>query len=400
MKEIVILGAGYGGLKALHKLQASKEDLHITLIDRNDYHCEIISLEEVATGALPKDKIIFPIKDVVNSKKTTFIQATVSKVDHENKRVIFEDHDPITYDYAIVSLGFHSETFGIKGANTNALQMDSIDAALTIHQHILNEMHEYTKDHDPSHLKIIVCGAGFTGVELLGSLYEMKAEYAKIAGTSADKIELYCIDHSPVFLPMFKPKMSSYGMKWLKKWNIHFYMQCGIDEVTKNEVHYTDKDGNKGKLGAKTIIWTTGVSGSDVIAESGYQQRRGRVRVNQDMSAPNDENVYIVGDVAAFFPDGAERPYPTTAQIALQMGTCAAKNILHLIKGEPTEKFVYKNRGTVASIGMAKSFGVGLGIPVKGYIGSVTKKMIDNLSLYETGGVKELMAKGKFDFYH
>lgn len=400
MKEIVILGAGYGGLKALHKLQSSKGDFHITLIDKNDYHGEMISMEEVATGALPKEKITFPINDVVDPKKTKFIKAEVSKIDSANKQILFLNHDPINYDYLIVALGFHSETFGIKGADTNALQMDNIENALKIKHHILGEMKAYATDHDSKHLKIVVCGAGFTGVELLGSLNDMRGEYAKIAGVSDDRIELYCIDHSATFLPMFSRSLADYGMKWLKKWGIKFYTQCGINAVQPGQVDYEDENSNEGSIEAGTIIWTTGVSGSEVIGNSGYQERRGRVHVNQDMSAPNQPDVFIVGDVAAFFPDGEKRPYPTTAQIALQMGTCAAKNILHLIKNEPTEKFVYKNRGTVASIGIAKSFGVGLGIPVRGYIGSVTKKMIDNLSLYETGGVKELMAKGKFDLYH
>lgn len=400
MKEVVILGAGYGGLKALHKLQNASEDIHITLVDKHDYHCEIISLEEVATGALPEDKIIFPIQDVVKKDKTTFLQAEVSTVDAQNKQINFVNHEAINYDYLIIALGFHSETFGIKGADINAFQMDNIDNALKIKKHIKDEMLAYTKDHNKNHLKIIVCGAGFTGVELLGSLKDMRKEYAQIAGVEPKEIELYCIDHSSVFLPMFNRNLANYGMKWLKEWGIKFYTQCGITEVALNKVFYKDKEGNQGELEANTIIWTTGVSGSQVIHDSGYSEHRGRVHVNQDMSAPDDPNVYIVGDVSAFFPNGEKRPYPTTAQISLQMGTCAAKNILHLINGEDTENFVYKNRGTVASIGVSKSFGVGFGIPVKGYIGSITKKMIDNLSLYETGGVKELLAKGKFDFYH
>lgn len=400
MKEIVILGAGYGGLKSLHKLQKSKADIHITLVDRNDYHCEAISLEEVATGALPKEKIIFPIKDIIKKDKTTFVQANVKKIDSQNKQVEFTNHEAINYDYLIVALGFHSETFGIKGADVNAFQMDSIDNALKIKNHIEDEMQAYKADHDESHLKIVVCGAGFTGVELLGSLKDMQREYAKIAGVDPQKIEFYCIDHSDVFLPMFTRKLANYGLNWLKKWGIKFYIPCAITEVLPGKVLYDDQDGNHKELRANTVIWTTGVSGSEVIHDSGYEERRGRVKVNQDMSAPNDSNVYIIGDVSAFFPEGEQRPYPTTAQIALQMGTYAAKNILHSIKGETSEKFVYKNRGTVASIGMSKSFGLGLGVPVKGYIGSVTKKMIDNLSLYETGGVEELLAKGKFDLYH
>lgn len=400
MKEIIILGAGYGGLKALHYLQKAKEDIHITIVDKNDYHCEIISLAEVASGSIPKEKIMFPIKDIVKKDRTNFIQDEVTKIDSDNNKVYLKSKGELEYDYLIVALGFHSESFGIDGVDQYALSMDSIPTALKIKNHIEDEMKAYRKDKDENHLKIVVCGAGFTGVELLGSLKDMKETYAELAGVSKEQIQLICVDHSSVFLPMFNRNLADYGMKWLIKWGIEFHLECGINQITKNGLVYVDKEEKKHQLEAGTVIWTTGVSGSDVMRESGYEERRGRVRVNQDMSSPNHQNVFIVGDVSAFFVEGEKRPYPTTAQIALQMGHCAAHNIIHLIKGEKTIPFVYHNRGTVASIGNSKSFGVGLGLPVKGYIGSVTKKMIDNLSLYETGGIKELMSKGKFDFYH
>ncbi len=168
MKEIVILGAGYAGLRALHYLQAGHGDYHITLIDRNDYHYEATDLHEVAAGTQPKEKITYPIRDVIKEKVTTFVQATVTKIDREQQQVLLEDGNKLSYDYLIVSLGFRSESFGIPGVEENALEMVDVPTAEKVYQHIIAQMKDYAQTKKAEDLKIIVCGAGFTGVELLG----------------------------------------------------------------------------------------------------------------------------------------------------------------------------------------------------------------------------------------
>ena len=136
------------------------------------------------------------------------------------------------------------------------------------------------------------------------------------------------------------------------------------------------------------------------MADSNYTARRGRVMVNQDLSDPEHSNVFVVGDVSAVMDPATNRPYPTTAQIALKMGYQAAKNCLHLIKGEKTEDFHFESLGSVASIGNTHAFGLVGKMPVKGYPASFVKKAIMDRSLFLTGGVKEVLAKGRFDFYH
>ena len=299
MKNVVILGGGYGGTKVLNKLQKSSTPMKITIIDRHEYHCEKIDLMDVASGLISDRKICFAIEDIIDRKKTKFIQDTVEVIDHENNKVSLNKNGEISYDYLVVALGFHSETFNIPGVSENSLPMDTVTAADNIHQHIINEMQQYKKDNDPIHLKIIVCGAGFTGVELLGSLNDMKEQYAKLAGVNKDQIVLECVDHSSKFLPMFNTKLSDYGLKWMHS-HVKFYSQCGIKEIKPHELIYTDSNNKEYSLAAGTIIWTTGVSGSNVIQKSGYPEHRGRVRVKNDLRSPIDDNVFIIGDVAAF----------------------------------------------------------------------------------------------------
>ena len=201
---------------------------------------------------------------------------------------------------------------------------------------------------------------------------------------------------------MFDEKLSDYGIKNLVKWGVSFLTGKPIKAIKPGVVVYqNDADtGATAELSAKTIVWTTGVSGSHVMAESDFSARRGRVMVNQDLTDPDHSNVYVVGDVSAVMDPATNRPYPTTAQIALKMGQHAGKNILRQMNGEKPADFHFESLGSVASIGNTHAFGLVGKMGIKGYPASVVKKAIMDRSLYQTGGVKEVLAKGRFDFYH
>ena len=400
MKEIIILGAGYAGLRALHVLQKSGTDVHITLVDRNDYHYESTSLHEVAAGTQPDEKICYKIKDVVNSNKTTFIQDTVEKIDTEQKQVYLENKT-LQYDYLIVALGFQSESFGIPGVKENSLEMVDVRTADQVHKHIVDQMKKYKETKNEEYLRIVVCGAGFTGIELVGALVEGSKAFADIAGVKPEEIQIYCVEAVDKILPMFSEKLGKYCIDHLNKWDVKLLTGKPIKKVEPGAVIYQNSKDNENDLvalNAKTIIWTTGVSGSQVIGESGFEERRGRVMVNPNLTDPKHDDVYLLGD--AVMDPASNRPYPTTAQIALAMGSYAGKDILNQLKGQPSKPFSFKSLGSVASIGNTHAFGVVGKTEVTAYPASFIKKAIMDRSLYETGGVKEVMAKGRFDFYH
>ncbi|AYW46011.1 NAD(P)/FAD-dependent oxidoreductase [Tetragenococcus koreensis] len=398
MKEVAILGAGYAGLRTLRELQ-KQSDLHITLVDRNDYHYEATDLHEVASGNQPKEKIIYPIKDVVNSKTTTFIQDEVKKIDPDQQVVDLKNNQPLHYDYLVVALGFETETFGISGATENALEMVDVQTAEKVYAHIQAMMKKYKESQDKKYLRLVVCGAGFTGIELVGALHEGKERYAKIAGVDPAEIEIYCIEAMSSILPMFNDKLTQYCLDYLNKWGVHLLTSSPIKAIKPEKVVYGTDDWEE-ELEAGTVIWTTGVSGSHVVGDSGFSEKRGRVMVSDDLTDPDHDNIYIIGDVSAVMDKESNRPYPTTGQISLQMGDHAAKNIQHQIKGESTEPFTFKSLGSVASIGNTHAFGYVGSTAVQGYPASFMKKMIMNRSLLKTGGLKEVMAKGRFDLYH
>ncbi|MER0123687.1 NAD(P)/FAD-dependent oxidoreductase [Streptococcus sp. ZJ100] len=402
MKEILVLGAGYAGLKAVRTLQKEAGDVHITLVDRNPYHYEATELHEVAAGSQPSRKISFPIQEVLDPQRVTFIQDQVLTIDREAQTVQLQTSGLLSYDYLVIALGFTSETFGIKGAMENALQMVDIETAEAIHQHILHQMAAYRETKDEGHLRLLICGAGFTGIELAGAFVDERKRYADLAGVSPDKIEIICVEAATSILPMFDDDLRGYALQLLDHLGIRLMTGCMIKEIVEGQVLYArvETEEELQAIAASTIIWTTGVSGSPVMAASGFNQRRGRVVVTSDLRDPDHDNVYIVGDVSAFMDPKTNRPYPTTAQIATQMGKHVAKNLQHQLKGEALEDFIYQSQGTVASIGNTHALGLAFDKKVKGYPASVIKKAIMNKSLLDMGGLKELLAHGRFDLYH
>lgn len=402
-KKVVILGAGYAGLSTLKILQKRGNDIEITLIDRNDYHYEATDFHEVAAGAVTRNKITYPIMDVVDKKKTQFIQGTVSSIDRANKQVLLEGEKTVTYDYLVVALGFVSETFGIKGAEENALPMDDVDSSEKIYEHIKQVLAGYQSTQNESDLTIAVAGAGFTGIELVGALAEQRSVLGNIAGVDGSKIRIVCIDFAKRLLPMFPEDLTVHALDILKERGVEIITGKGIAEIKPGVIVHKDADTEEiGELAAGTIIWTTGVSGSPVISASGWEARRNRVSVSPTLQDTEYPEVYVIGDVSAAIDPETNRPYPTTAQISLVMGETTGENILSDIAGTAKKEFSYNPLGTVASLGNTRAVGI-VGEkekPVKGYLASVLKKIIMDKSLYQTGGVKEVLSKGRFDLWH
>lgn len=407
MKQVVILGAGYAGLKVVHELQKHVGNTtHLTLVDQNNYHYEATDLHEVAAGNQEPEKISYPIADIVNPTVTTFIQDTVTGFDLDKKTVTLANHKALTYDYLVLSLGFVSETFGIPGVAENALPMTNLKQAEAIRDHIAAQMTKYQATKDPEYLHLIICGAGFTGIELAGALADGRKHFAAQAGVSPSDIKISVVEASTRLLPMFSEKLAAYGINLVKSLGVNLITGARISKVAPGVVEYQTKDGDTvttTKLNARTIIWTTGVAGSPLVqADEALKARRGRVIPSDHLTVTDHPDAYIIGDVAAVMPPDGQRPYPTTAQIALGMGKYTAADLAHRLKtGTPlAQPFRYKSLGTVASVGNTRAFGLAMGHEVKGYFASVTKKMIANESLFRIGGVSEALKKGRFDLYH
>ena len=407
MKKVVVLGAGYAGLKVVHELQKrANGQVEITLVDKNNYHYEATALHEVAAGTLPPSKISYPVADIIKPAVTTFIQDEVTGFDLDDKTVSLKNHDALSYDYLVIALGFVSETFGVEGAEEYALPMANLEQAEAIHTHILKMMDEYNKTQDPDYLKLIVCGAGFTGIELAGVLADGRKEYADRAGVNPSQIKIEVVEASTRLLPMFSEKLANYGVNVVKGLGVELVTGARIQKVEPDKITYTmgkDEEETTGTTTGKTIIWTTGVSGSPIVqADEALKARRGRSIPTDHLTVEGHDDAYIIGDVAAVMPPEGGRPYPTTAQIALGMGKYVAEDLANRIKNgsQLAKPFVYNSLGTVASVGNTRAFGEAMGHEYRGYVASALKKMIANESLYRVGGAGQVLHNGRFDLYH
>lgn len=394
--KIVILGAGYAGLMTTKRLTQllSPEEADIVLVNKHNYHYETTWLHEVAAGTINPNQARFMISDVINPNRVRLIYDTVSEVKKDEKVVVLENGE-ITYDYLVIALGFETNTFGIKGMAENAFSIVDIDSSRLIRDHIEYQFARYNNEENPDdqRLTILVGGAGFTGIEFVGELVERVPQLCRKYDIERSKVRIINVEAAPSILPMFDKDLVAYAMNSLESRGVEFRLDAKIQECTEDSFIIGD---DREEIKAGTIVWTGGVTGNSVLSKSGFEITRGKVTVNGDLRAPGEENIFILGDCAWVMNEADGRPFPPTAQAALQHADTCAKNIRALLYSEPLENFVFDDKGTVASLGVTDGIGnVFSGTKLKGKSAAAMKKVVDNRSLFLLGGTKILLKKGK-----
>lgn len=397
-KKVLVLGAGYGGLQTVTKLQKelSADEADITLINKNKYHYEATWLHEASAGTLNYEDLIYPIESVIKEDKVKFINAEVTKIDRNAKKVE-TNHGIYDYDILVVALGFESETFGINGMKDYAFQIENIETARKLSRHIEDKFANYaaSKEKDDKDLAILVGGAGFTGIEFLGELTERIPELCNKYGVNQNKVRVTCVEAAPKMLPMFSDELVNYAVNYLEDRGVEFKIATPI--VACNEKGFVVKiNDQEQQLEAGTAIWAAGVRGSKLMEESFEGVKRGRIVTKQDLTIEGHDDIFVIGDVSAFIPAGEERPLPTTAQIAMQQGEHVAKSIKNILNGQAATDFEYVDRGTVCSLGAHDGVGIVYGRDITGKKAAFMKKVIDTRAVFKIGGVGLAFKKGKF----
>jgi NADH:ubiquinone reductase (H+-translocating) len=400
--KIVVLGAGYGGIMTTVNLQKKlgKDEAHITLVNKHNYHYQTTWLHENAAGTLHHDKTRIAIDDVINKSKVNFIQDTVTEIKPDEKTVMLENGEPLTYDYLVVGLGFEPATFGIPGIKENAFSITSINAARKIKEHIEYMFATYSaeKEKRDELLTLIVGGAGFTGIEFLGEIADRVPELCREFDVPREKVRIICVEAGPSALPGFDPELVEYAVNLLERKGVEFKIGTAIKEVQEDGV-VLSKGEEIEEIKSATIVWSAGVQGSPIVEAAGIEAMRGRVKVREDLRAPGRDDVFVVGDCALMINEEIDRPYPPTAQIAMQQGQACAENIKALIKGKPTNSFKPDIKGTVASLGHGEAIGLVFGRKYFGATAAFLKKMIDNRYLFLLGGIGLVLKKGKLKLF-
>ncbi|CDQ39214.1 MULTISPECIES: NAD(P)/FAD-dependent oxidoreductase [Virgibacillus] len=401
--NIVILGAGYGGMMTTVKLQKSlgSNEANITLVNMNDYHYQTTWLHENAAGTLHHDRTRIQINSVIDINKVNFIKDKVISVKPEEKLVKMENNQ-LHYDILVIGLGFEAATFGIPGLAENAFTIGDINRARLIREHIDYNFALYHNENTKkqARLNIVVGGGGFTGVEFLGELADRIPELCKEYDIDKNLVRIINIEGSPTILPGFDPQLVEYAMNSLESRGVEFITGALLKECTATSVVY-EKNGKEVEIPTLTTVWAAGVRANSIIEKSGFQNNRGKIEVQADMRTPEYSDVFVIGDCALIMNEESGKPYPPTAQIAIQQSDIVAHNVKALIHNTKMETFEPNILGTVASLGSNDAIGVILNNQkLLGWKATVMKKIIDNRYLWKLGGFGLLMKKGKFNIFY
>lgn len=401
--KIVIIGAGYGGLMTTVRLQKliGVNEAEIVLINKNDYHYETTWLHEASAGTLHHDRVRYEIRDVIDRSKVEFVQDSCLEINKDEKKVILEKSE-IAYDYLVVALGGEPETFGIKGLKEYAFGITNVNSSRQLREHIEYQFATYNMEEEKNddRLSIVVGGAGFTGIEFLGELTNRIPELCHEYDVDFHKVKIICVEAAPTVLPGFDPELVNYAVSQLQRKGVEFLIGTAIKECTPDGIFVAKGEDEPREIKAGTVVWAAGVRGNAVIEKSGFEAMRGRVKVQPDLLVPGFNDVFIIGDSSLMINEEINRPYPPTAQIAMQQGEVVARNIAALVRNKTElETFKFDNKGTVCSLGEDDAIGVVFGKKLTGAKAAFMKKVVDNRSLYMIGGVSLVLKKGKFKVF-
>ena len=358
--QIVIVGAGFGGLAAAKALKNTPAE--ITLIDRTNHHLFQPLLYQVATAALTPSQIATPSRSVLRKQKnTTVILGEATGVDKDHKCVLVSDGDrqnvPVAYDYLVLATGATHSYFGHNEFEAFAPGLKSLADAEAARNKILQTFELAEAEEDPSRhrdlLTFILVGAGPTGVEMAGALAvlvrtTLKSDFRRIDPASA---RIVLVDMAPRVLPPFSEDLSKAARQRLENLGVEVRLGHSVDQIDADGIVVAGE-----RIASKTVIWTAGVAPSPAGKWLKVEtDRAGRVRTQNDLTVPGHPEIFVVGDTASHDQDG--KPLPGVAQVAIQGGRYAGKVIHNRVVGKRAPgPFSYFDKGSMAVVG--KGFAV------------------------------------------
>jgi NADH:ubiquinone reductase (H+-translocating) len=355
MHRVVIVGAGFAGLSAARTLAGTP--VTVTIVDQRNFHTFQPLLYEVATAGLDTGDVAYPIRSIFGrTDNVTFRFAAVAGVDWELGQVILEDSDPLPFDSLIVASGAQAKFFGIPGASEFTFPLYTLTDARRLRDHVLRRFE--VADADPGSgsaapLTFVVVGGGPTGVEVAGALAELLDVAVRHDGFRFPRAEarIVLVDGLDRLLTPFKRSAGSYAAATLEGRGVEFRLGHMVRAITGAGVELDDGT----RIPTQTVIWAGGVTVEDTVASrmGASAGANGRLLVDPDLSLTDHRNTYAVGDAAAvpWGPDDPERVCPQLAQVAIQSGAHAARQVLHRVEGRPTTPFRYRDKGIMATIG-------------------------------------------------
>jgi NADH dehydrogenase len=350
--HVVIVGAGFGGLRVARALRDAP--VRVTVIDRNNYHLFQPLLYQVATAALSPADISAPIRHILRKQKnTTVLMAEVTGIDRQ-RQLVFTADSSIAYDYLVIATGASHSYFGHNEWAPYAPGLKSIVDATSLRRKILLAFEAAEMETDPekvrSLLTFVLIGGGPTGVEMAGAIAELahKALITDFRHIDPASARIILVEAMPRILPVFPETLSENAKRALNHLGVEVRTNSPVEQVSEDGVVIAGKH-----LTTSNVIWTAGVAASPAGKWLDAEvDRAGRVKVQADLSLPNDPHVFVIGDTASVMQDG--KPLPGVAPVAMQEANYVASLIAEKVAGKTdSQPFHYRNKGNLATIGRA-----------------------------------------------
>ena len=348
--HVVIVGAGFGGLGVAEQL--AHVPVEVTLIDRHNYHTFQPLLYQVATSLLNAEDVGAPVRSMFrHQENVNFHLATVTGIDVPGRKIQIDDGHEITFDYLVLAGGATVNYFGTPGAAEYAFPLYTLMNAVKLRNQVMERFEAADRDPaiiDDGALTFVVVGAGPTGVETAGALSDLfykllPKDYHQLATKIA---RIIVIEMGQKVLAAFQENLGEYAKKELEERGVEIRLGEAVAEIGPTSVKL--KSGEEIK--AHTLVWAAGVQASPLARMLGMPQGRGgRVKLNPDLSVPDHQEIFVVGDMGEVASEGTV--LPQLGSVAMQSGEHVGKQIARLILGNDTQAFKYWDKGFMATIG-------------------------------------------------
>lgn len=365
--HVVIVGGGFGGLYAARALR--NVPVEVTLLDRRNHHLFQPLLYQVATAALSPGDIASPIRWILRHQKNVeVLLADVRRIDSARRTIVLADGE-MSYDFLILATGATHAYFGHDEWRQTAPGLKTLEDALEIRRRVLLAYERAERESDPAKrealLTFVVIGGGPTGVELAGALAEISRQSLARDFRHFDpgSARIILVEGGPAILAAFPQTLRDAARSHLASLGVDVRTGTIVTGVADGRV-----ETGRTPIEAATVLWAAGVAASPVGATLGVPvDRAGRVLVQPDLTIAGHPEIFVIGDLASFTgPDG--KPLPGVAQVAIQMGRHAARNISRALDRQPPRAFVYRNLGNMATIGRASAIADFGWLRLKGWI--------------------------------
>lgn len=354
--RVVVIGAGFAGLAAVRHL--ARAPVEVALVDRHNFHTFQPLLYQVATAGLGPGDVAYPVRTIFRRRPhVRFLHALATGVDLAARRVELDGHGPLPYDFLVVATGATAATFGVPGVVDGSFRLYTLEDARRLRNHVLSVLEKADTDGGGAPVFVIV-GGGPTGVETAGALVELLDTAVRHDRLQIDRrrSRVVLFDALDGLLTGFPARARRYAQLVLEKRGVEVRLGTRVSEVHPGGVRLSTGE----EVAADAVVWVAGVTVEGTFAASLGGDRQGashdrapggRVVVRPDLSLEGHPEVFVVGDAAAVPAPRGQGLSPQVAQVAIQSGDHAARQVLRSLRGEPVEAFHYRDKGMMATVG-------------------------------------------------